>query len=121
MTGTVGALYRFFSSFGLDAYAEGDVPDNETPPYLTVQLVEPSVDAAAPTYARLYYRGASYEPVLAKADEIGRAIGTGVTLRMDGGAVHVWKGQTFAQIMSQDVDRAIKCVYLSMIIQVDKE
>lgn len=120
MTDTVAALYRFFSGFGIHAHAEGDVPKDETPPYITVQLIEPTWDVQAPFYARLWYRGASYAPIMAKADEISRAIGTGVCLRMDDGALWIHKGDTFVQRMTTDGDPALKCLYLSMQLQAIK-
>lgn len=122
MSETVKALYRFFGGFGLPVYAEDSVPNRDEsgakikPPYITVQLVVPSWADAAPFYAHVWYRDAGFEAIDAKVDEIGAAIGEGVSLPTDSGAVYVFKGDPFAQYRPMSGDPALKCVYLNMSI-----
>lgn len=114
MTATVQALYRYFGGFGLPVYAEGDAPATATPPYITVQIIEPRWDESTPIYARVWYRGSSYQPILDKVDEIGADIGAGVGVPTGGGALYISKGAHFAQVMPMEGDPALKCVYLNM-------
>ena len=41
MRDTAAALYTFFSSFGIPAYVEYNVPDNAALPYITYELRDP--------------------------------------------------------------------------------
>jgi len=127
MTNTMKALYGFFGSFGIPAYAENDVPDTvpdgaadkvkPTPPYITVQLVSPNWRAAVPIFARVWYRSDGYEAINAKVDAIADAIGEGVGIPTPTGAVYLYKGDTFAQYQDMAGDPTLKCAYLSMTMQ----
>lgn len=120
MTNTMEALSAFFSTFGIPAYAEGDVPDRGPdgakvkPPYITVQPVEPHWRASVPFYARVWYRSNSYAAINATVDAIREAIGEGVSLPTPTGAVYVYPGDTFAQYQAQAGDPTLKCAYLQM-------
>lgn len=120
MTATVKALYRFFSGFGLPAYAEDSVPLKDAnnnkiePPYITVQLIAPDWKSSVPFYAHIWYRDKGFAAIDAKADEIGAAIGEGVSIPTDGGAVYIYKGTPFAQYRPMAGDPMLKCLYLNM-------
>lgn len=122
VTACVKALYSFFGGFGLPAYAEEAVPDRDPvtgrevrPPYITVQLAAPDWRGSAPFYARIWYRSHTYAGIDAKADEIGEAIGEGVSVPAEGGgAVYIHKDDKFAQHQPFPEDPTLKCVYLSM-------
>ena len=126
MTNTAIALHTFFSGFGIPAFVEYDVPDEfpdehgdmqpVRPPYITYQLVEPDWRDSAPIYARVWYRSTSYTAINAKVDEIRAAIGEGVSIPTDSGAVWLFKGSPFAQNMPMEGDDTLKVVYLNMII-----
>lgn len=116
MTNTAKALYNFFSGFGLDAYAEHSIPDDAELPYITYQLIEPDWRDSATMYARVWYRSSSLVAINAKVDEIKNAIGEGVSLPTDGGAVYLGKGTPFAQYMPMEGDDTLKAVYLNLII-----
>lgn len=118
MTGVIGALYRFFSSFDIDCYAEDTInKTGATPPYISVQLVVPDWTETVGFYARLWYRADDMEGINAKADEIGAAIGAGASVPIEGGGtVWIYKDGTFAQHMTA-ADPTMKCIYLRMKIQ----
>lgn len=124
MTNTATVLYQFFSSFGLPAFPEHDVPrtyhDGQgakhqvKPPYITYQVIEPDWRDSGVFYAMIWYRSDSYEAIHAKADQIKAAIGEGISLRTsDGGAVYLSKGTPFAQDMPMERDDTLIRVYLN--------
>ena len=117
MTGTAKALYQFFSRFGLDAYVEYSPPEDARLPYITYQVVEPDWRDSAVLYARVWYRSTSYVAINAKVDEIRRAVGEGVSIPTNGGAVYLYKGSPFAQNMPMEGDDTLKVVYLNFIIE----
>ena len=118
MTGVAGALYRFFSGFGLPIYAEGSVPQRARTPYITVRLIRPDWQATVDFTARLWYRDDSFEAIDAKVDAIAEAIGAGACVPMERGAVWVYKDDVFAQYIPFDGDVTLKCVYLRMKLQI---
>lgn len=126
MTNTAKALYEFFSSFGIPAFTEYDVPDEfpdengvmqpVNPPYITYEVAEPDWPDEADIYARVWYRSTSYTEINAKVDEISAAIGGGVSIPTADGAVYLLKGAPFAQNMPMEGDDTLKVVYLNMTI-----
>lgn len=116
MTQTAKALYSFFSGFGLPAYVEYSPPDDAVLPYITYQLVEPGWNNPGSMYARVWYRSTSYVDVSAKVDEIAAAIGEGVSLPTESGAVYLGKGTPFAQYMPMEGDDTLKVMYLNLIV-----
>lgn len=117
MTNTAKAIYSFFSGFGLPAYAESNVPDEATLPYITYQQINPSWSSGAPFYARVWYRSESFVDINATVDAIEDAIGEGISLTTQTGAVYINKGDPFCQYQDMAGDTTLKCAYLSMIIQ----
>lgn len=116
MTNVAIALYQFFSGFGLSAFVENNVPDEATLPYITYQLVAPDWRDSSTMYARIWYRSTSFAAINAKVDEISAAIGEGVSIPTNGGAVYLGKGSPFAQYMPMEGDNTLKVVYLNLII-----
>lgn len=116
MTNTAKALYQFFSSFGLEAYVEHSIPDDAQLPYISYQLVNPGWRESAVMYARVWYRSLSVVDINAKVDEIENAIGEGISIPTEGGAVYLSKGTPFAQHMPMEGDDTLKAVYLNLII-----
>jgi len=116
VTNVAIALYQFFSGFGLDAYVEYNVPDDAALPYITYQLVAPDWRDSAMMYARVWYRSTSFASINAKVDEISAAIGEGVSIPTDGGAVYLGKGSPFRQYQPMEGDDTLKVVYLNLII-----
>lgn len=117
MTQTATALYTFFSSFGIPSYVEYTEPDNAPAPYITYELVYPDWLGQAPIHARIWYRDTSFTAIAGKVDEIKAALGPGVSIKTESGAVYLWPDDNFAQIQPFDGDPTLKCAFLSLIIQ----
>lgn len=114
MTETAKALYQFFSGFTIPAYVEYSPPENAVLPYITYQVVEPDFGVTVPFYARVWYRGTSFEAINAKVDQIRSAIGRGAQVPTQNGAIWIYRDDQFAQNMPMEGDDTLKCVYLSM-------
>jgi len=113
MTNTAKALYQFFSSFGLPAYVEYSPPEDAQLPYITYQVVEPDWHDGGSFYARVWYRSSSYTAINAKVDQIKAAIGEGISIPTEGGAVYLSKAAPFIQNMPMEGDDTLKVVYLN--------
>ena len=123
MTNTAKALHGFFSSFGLLAFTEYNVPDEYpdgngvmqkvTLPYITYSLVEPSWRDSATMYARVWYRSTSYAEVTAKVDQIKAAVGECLSIPTPGGAVYLIPGTPYTQNMPMEGDDTLKVVYMN--------
>lgn len=117
MKQTAQALKQFFGGFGIPAYISDNIPDNVKMPYITYDLVEPEPLSYGYINASVWYRGESAMDLIDKVDEIKAAIGGGICLRTESGAVHLFQEQNtaFAKFMN-DPNRETKRALLSMII-----
>jgi len=117
MKQTAKALKKFFGGFGIPAYISDNLPDNVKMPYITYDLVEPEPLAYGYMNASVWYKSESALELIEKVDEIKAAIGEGVSLPTESGAVYLFREQnaTFAQIRN-DPNPETKRAYLSMII-----
>ena len=114
-----GALYQFYSSFGIPAYEENCVPTGDDAPrypYLTYNVVTDSFgDGETALYCSLWYRSTSWVDVNAKTEQISERIGRGGTfLSCDGGAIWIKRGSPFAQSMRDSADDLIKRKYINI-------
>lgn len=118
MTNTAIALKRFFSGFGIPAYVSDNIPDDVKMPYITYDLIEPEPMATGLLNANVWYRDTSTDAISAKVDEIKAAIGWGMSIPIDNGAVYLFRDRNsrFSQIMN-DPNRETKRAYLTMVIQ----
>lgn len=115
MIRTAQALHAFFSGFGIPAYCENTVPDDAELPYITYPLKEPEWNQKTTFYAIVYYRHQSSNlDSLTKADEIVRAIGTGILLPIEGGYVALWPETPLVQSMPPAED--IRPAYINLSI-----
>lgn len=113
MTKTAQALYAFFSGFGIPAYAEYAVPDEAELPYITYQVSEPDWRDETTFYARVWYRDTSFAALNATVDAIRQAVGEGVRLATGGGALYLFKGTPFVQIMPMEGDDTLRVAYVN--------
>ena len=114
MLDTAKALYTFYSSFNLPAYTVQNVPDDVVLPYLTYSYVEPDWDRSATHYVQIFMRTHSDGPLLEKAGEIVRAIGTGLRLPCEnGGCVYLHLDSPIVQI-NVEMDSDIRYAYLNL-------
>lgn len=116
MTQTAIALYEFFSSFGIPAFVEYTEPDGTPAPYITYELAEPDWKSRHPLHARVWYRSTSFTEIAQKVDEIRYAIGEGVSIKTESGAVYLWVDDNWTQFQPMEGDTTLKCAYLSLII-----
>ena len=118
MTQTAQALYSFFRAFMIPAYVDSTEPDGALPPYITYELISPDWRAnQTPIHARVWYRDTSFAAIAAKVDEIRAALGEGVSIATESGAVYLWADDNWAQIQPMEGDPTLKCAYLSLIMQ----
>ena len=84
------ALYQFFSSFGLEAYAETAVPEDAVFPYLTYEVIISAFEEGpVGLTVNLWYFTTQESLPNAKARELSEAIGRGGKfLPCDGG--YIW-------------------------------
>lgn len=126
MLDTAVALQTFFSGFGLPAFPENAVPDtlydadagaevSVEPPYITYELREPEPGEKSSLTARVWYIDTDYTAICTKVDEIKAAIGRGVSISVNGGAVWLWRDDQFCQFQPADEPK-LKIAYLMLII-----
>ena len=118
------ALYDFWSSFGLPAYPENNVPYSEDgvnpvdPPYITYRITRPEWRTQVSTYARVWYKDTSYIAISNKVDQIESRIGEGLMLSTDSGFILLFKDLNFCQFEPTE-DSRLKVAYLSLIEEAD--
>lgn len=115
------ALYAFFSGFGIPAYPDNAVlNENGEPdvvlPYLTYT---PIFDAwggePVSLTVNLWYRTTSEAIPNAKAQELSNALGIGgKIIPCDGGYIWLKRGTPWCQNLSDEVDPAIKRRYINI-------
>ena len=110
------ALYQFFSSFGLEAYAETAVPEDAVFPYLTYQAAPSAFEEGEVSLTvNLWYHTEGEAAPNQKAREISKVIGQGgVVLLCDGGYIWLKRGSPFCQNLSDQTDRGIKRRYINV-------
>lgn len=108
------ALHSFFSGFGLQAFPTQAEPDTAFP-YL---VYEPNIgcfeDGEIPITVNLWYYGDAEAPINAKVQELSTAIGGGVYVACDGGAVLIQRGTPFSQTQTDQADDKIKGRYIQV-------
>lgn len=103
------ALYKFFNSFGVEAYPSDNVPARTYFPYMTYENTISNFNDEVDITAQLWFNTNSEAVPNSKVDEIAEAIGLGgVNLAYDGGMIWVNMGVPFAQAISEDNDTALK-------------
>ena len=100
-------LYSFWSSFGIPAYPEYNIPDDAEMPYTSM-------------HARVWYRDTSYVSISTMLDMISNRIGDGLSLRFGNGFMTLFKDSQFIQFQPYEVDNEVKVAYLSLIQNVYK-
>ena len=111
MRQTAKALKEFVGGFGLPAYATDTVPKDIPLPYLTFPLTEPEWNSKATFYIQGWYRTTDYSEMFAKADQIIREIGTGVTISTDSGYIVIYPESPLVQTL---VDGDIRSFYINL-------
>lgn len=105
------ALKAFFSGFGLPAYQEGSVPEDQNLPYITYSLSAPEWNQKATMYARVWDRSTSNAFIISTADQITAAIGEMLRIPIDGGNLVIWPETPLIQIL---VDGDYRNAYINL-------
>ena len=113
------ALYSFFGSFGIPAYAATSTPSDAPFPRLTYNLVTGGWESGEVSIqVDVWYRTDSEALPNAKVREIGEAIGLGgLTLPCDGGILWVKRGSPWAQAVAAEDDEKIKRRYINVDVE----
>ena len=100
MRATAKALKTFVGGFGLPAYTVQSVPKDVNVPYLTYPLTEPEWSEKATFYIQGWFRSTSNAELTAKADQIVREIGTGITINTESGYLVIYPESPLVQLMT---------------------
>jgi len=112
-------LHKFFSSFGMTAYAATSVPHDVTFPYLTYELITGAWDnqEIGLTVNLWFYTTGETEPN-AKAQELSDAIGFGgKVIPCDGGYIWIKRGSPWCQSLNDGNDPNIKRRYINVTVE----
>ncbi len=113
------ALYKFFSSFGMAAYAATAVPYDVEFPYLTYELITSAWESGEVgiTVNLWFYTTNEAEPN-AKAQELSDAIGLGgKVIPCDGGYIWIKRGSPWFQSLRDGNDPNTKRRYINVTVE----
>lgn len=105
------ALKTFLQGFGIPAYQEGTVPEDQDLPYITYSLQQPEWNQKATMYVRVWDRSTSNAFIVSLADQITAAIGEMKRFSFDGGYLVVWPETPLIQIL---VDGDYRNAYINL-------
>ena len=114
-----GQAYKsFWNSFGLKAYDETSVPDNEPMPYITFEMIEDDFGHSVGLTASIFYRSSSWIDVVAKSKEIEAVIGRGGVVKpFDGGAMWIKKANPWARRSTDENDDSVRRIILNIEVE----
>lgn len=116
-----GALYQFFSAFGLPAFQEDSVPtgaDKPDYPYVTYELATGSWGSGQiPLAASVWDRSTSLARVTQEAERIAQALVDGVALRYDGGGIRLWIGTPDIRYSGDSADDMVKRAMINIMTE----
>ena len=115
MRAAAKALKQFVSGFGLPAYTTDSVPDDVQAPYLVYPLTEPEWNQKATFYIQGWYRTKSNAELAAKADQIIKEVGTGITINTESGYLVIYPETPLVQLMT---DGDYRSFYINLSINV---
>lgn len=95
----VQALDAFFNGFGIDAWEDGTVPNDQEFPYITYTVSVPEWNQKATMIARVWDRTRSNARIIELADQITHAIGEGMNIPLEGGHLILWPESPLIQIL----------------------
>lgn len=114
-----GQAYKsFWNSFGLKAYDETSVPDNEPMPYITFEMIEDDFNHSVGLTASVFYRSSAWIDITAKTKEIESVIGRGGIVKpFDGGAMWIKKANPWARRSSDENDDSVRRIILNIEVE----
>lgn len=107
------AIHSMWSSFGLPAYDETDVPDDAVMPYITYSAPVSSFEQPIVMSGSIWYRSTSWEDISQKTNLIAEYLRGYRLIKIDGGYLHVSEGSPFAQ-RTKDEDSAVRRIYITI-------
>ena len=113
------ALQKFFSGFGMKAYASSAVPDKAGFPRLTYDLTLDNWEGGEVglTVNMWFYTASEAEPNR-KAQALSEAIGSGgITLPCDGGFIWLKRGSPWCQSLRDPLDSTSKRRYINVTVE----
>lgn len=112
------AIDTFWKSFGIPAYEQTTVNDENTGDfYITYEVVTDSLDRAVPMSASIWQKHtASWEAVTLKAEEISNALKQVKSIPLDTGFLYITRGQPFAQHVA-DEDETTRRIYINVMAE----
>ena len=124
------AYNAFWRQFGVLAFEENTVPDEQTIqklidagvaesrfPYITYQVLTGDLDSVLTPSASLWDRSNSFEKVDLLANEIAEAIARMTPIKVDEGRMFIAQGSPFAQHMSEEGDLSIRRNVLTLNVE----
>lgn len=124
------AYNHFWESFGVLAFEENSVPDDETIkalieggaaedkyPMITYQVLTDDIGQPLYPMASIYDRNSSWERADKLANQISERITRMNTIKLDHGRMFITKGHPFSQHMDEEGDRAIRRVVLNLAVE----
>lgn len=110
------ALNKFYNSFGLVAYPSHAVPKDCAFPFATYEVKTGSYGMDTSPMLQLWYHSESERIPNAKADEISKAIGTGVTIPCDDGIICIFADNPW-NTLSDQADASVKRIYTTLTVR----
>ena len=112
------ALHSFWSSFGIPAYENTTVDDEQAGDfYITYEVVTDSLDRAVPLSASIWHKNtASWRNISLKAEEISDALVQVKSIPLETGFLYITRGRPFAQRM-EDEDYMTRRIYLNIMVE----
>lgn len=120
------ALHSFWSSFGIPAFDENTVPDENERisryghafPYLTYESSSDSFGNKVAQTSSLWYRTSSWADITQKEEQIADFIGRGgAMIAFDDGCIWIQKASPWAQRMDDPNDEMIRRIVLNVTIE----
>ncbi len=105
------AIHSIWSSFGIPAYDETDIPDDAVMPYITYSAAISSFEHPFPLTGSVWYYSRSWEAISKKVDEIASYLRGYRVIKIDGGYLYINQGTPFAQRMS-DENATVRRIYV---------
>lgn len=115
------AYNSFWRQFGVLAFEENSVPDDEAIqalitagaatskyPYITYQVLTGDLDSVLTPSASIYDKSNSFERVDLLSNEIAETIARMTPIKVDEGRMHITIGNPFSQHMLEEGDHSIK-------------
>lgn len=120
------ALNAFWSGFGVLAFEENTVPEDDVInaliasgaaaakyPYITYQVITDNLDGPVFPSASIWDRNTSWERADLLANRISADIRQMKTIKLDAGRLFITTGRPFAQHMEEPGDRAVRRINLN--------